>query len=136
MAKYRVTRPWAGVSMGQVIELSDVHPSIKPNLMPVSEGVSDADQASDIITQAHATAEALRKDTETELSKQIAVAVDGARAEAQAIVEAAQAEAQKIIVDARTEAETFLSGAVEQTTKLVPATPDATADKAKVTKTK
>lgn len=32
MAKYEVVRPWNGVTLGQVIELENLHPALKSNV--------------------------------------------------------------------------------------------------------
>ncbi|WP_188074483.1 hypothetical protein [Pusillimonas sp. ANT_WB101] len=136
MAKYQVTRPWHGVKMGQIVDLKQVHPALRANVMLVGEGVSDKDQASSIIAQAQASAETLRKDTEMELSKQIEAAIDGARGEAKAIVEAATAEAQRIVDDANKRAAEIVPMVEGKGPELTPATPDATTDKVKATKAK
>ncbi|EIX9050910.1 TPA: hypothetical protein LVL67_001854 [Klebsiella oxytoca] len=32
MAKYEVIRPWNGVRLGDVVELKELHPALKPNV--------------------------------------------------------------------------------------------------------
>ena len=105
MAKYRVIRPWFGVSVGQIVTLKEVHPALRANVVPVGDG-------------------------EPKESDAAAKALDAARAEAQSIVDAAKAEGQAIVDAAKAEAETFNKGKVGEIT---PATPDATADKPKAT---
>ncbi|HBP6576228.1 glycoprotein [Pseudomonas aeruginosa] len=33
--RYEVTRAWHGVSVGDVVELKHLHPSLKPNVRPL-----------------------------------------------------------------------------------------------------
>lgn len=35
MAKYEVIRPWHGVARGDVVELTQLHPSLKANVRPL-----------------------------------------------------------------------------------------------------
>lgn len=37
MAHYRVTRPWFGVSFGEIIERDDLPAFLKPNVEPVDD---------------------------------------------------------------------------------------------------
>lgn len=39
MAKYQVTRAWHGVVVGDVVELEEVHPSLKSHVMKIPDGV-------------------------------------------------------------------------------------------------
>lgn len=38
--KYEVIRPWHGVKKGDVVTLKSLHPSLKPNVRPISEAAS------------------------------------------------------------------------------------------------
>lgn len=118
MAKYRVVRPWHGVSAGQVVDLDVVHPSILSNVTPAIEVGLDAGEADDALARARAEIEALHRQAETELAQRI----EGAR-------EQAKAEAQGIIDSAHEEAERIKAEAIKQAGELTPATPDATAAK-------
>lgn len=122
MAKYQVIRPWAGVTMGQIVDLKEVHPALKANVMEVGKGSSSSNEAADVLATAHADAEALRKQTEDELTKQIHEAREQVQAEAKSIIDAANAEAERIKAEA-----------VKQAGELTPATPEAAT---KATKTK
>ena len=120
MAKYQVIRPWSGVTMGQIVDLKEVHPSLKANVMEVGKGAGSSDEAGDVLAKAHAEAAALREQTEAELTKRAA--------EAQA---EAQADAQTIIDEANAEAERIKAEAIKQAGELTPATPEATSKTAK-----
>lgn len=122
MAKYQVIRPWAGVTMGQIVDLKEVHPALKANVMAVNAVGSSPDEAGEVLAKAHADAEALRKKTEEELAKRIAEAQEQVQADAKAIIDAANAEAERIKAEA-----------VKQAGELTPATPEAAT---KATKTK
>ncbi|WP_025516774.1 hypothetical protein [Bordetella trematum] len=118
MAKYRVVRPWHGVSAGQVVELEHVNPAIKANLVPESGGGDDAGHAASLLAQAEAEVEAMRKRAEAELAQRIEEAREQAKAEAKGIIESAHGEAERIKAEA-----------AKQAGELTPATPDATAAK-------
>ena len=122
MAKYQVIRPWAGVTMGQIVDLKEVHPALKANVMEVGKGAGSSDEAGDILAKAHAEAATLREQTEAELAKQIHEAR-----------EKAYAEVKSIIDDANAEAEHIKAEAIKQAGELTPATPEAAT---KATKTK
>lgn len=38
--KYEVIRPWHGVKKGEVVTLKSLHPSLKPNVRPISEAAA------------------------------------------------------------------------------------------------
>ncbi|MGJ3353432.1 hypothetical protein [Providencia sp. Je.9.19] len=42
MAKYEVIIPWFGVTVGQVVELEELHPVLKPNVRLLSDEASAA----------------------------------------------------------------------------------------------
>lgn len=135
MAKYQVIRPWFGVKMGQIVDLEKVHPALAANVRPVAADAPDnAGEAADIVAKARIEADNLRQETEAELNVKIHAAIDEARVERDKIIAEAHKQADAIIAEARAAAEALEK--VEQKGDLTPATPDATADKAKVTKPK
>lgn len=120
MAKYQVTRPWAGVTMGQIVDLKEVHPALKANVMEVGKGATSSHEADEVLVKVRIEADALRKQTEDELAKRIAEAQEQAQAEAKAIIDAANAEAERIKAEA-----------VKQAGELTPATLEAATKAAK-----
>lgn len=38
MAKYQVTKAWYGVKVGDVVDLEELHPSLKSHVMEISSG--------------------------------------------------------------------------------------------------
>jgi F0F1-type ATP synthase membrane subunit b/b' len=120
MAKYQVVRAWHGVSVGQVVELDEVHPSLKANVMPVASASVNSSEADDMLQRARVEVEEMRKQAEAELAQRVA--------EAQAQLEA---EAKSIIDDANAEAERIKAEAIKQAGELTPATPEAAAKQAK-----
>ncbi|GAB1837142.1 hypothetical protein MyNCGM121_39220 [Achromobacter xylosoxidans] len=122
MAKYQVVIPWSGVRAGQVVELSEVHPSLAANVRTV--GAEPVASSSSIDATATAAAEAER------ILEQAKRAVEGmaadAHVEAERIVGAAREEADRILQEAREEADRIRAAATGgQLGKLTPATPGA-----------
>ncbi|WP_315136347.1 hypothetical protein [Achromobacter marplatensis] len=123
MAKYQVVIPWSGVRAGQIVDLSEVHPSIEANVRRV--GVDSKVGTLSVDVTVTATAEAER------ILEQAKRAVEGmaadAHAEAERIVSAAQEEADRILKDARDEADRLRADASSgsQSGGLTPATPGA-----------
>lgn len=135
MAKFQVIRPWFGVKMGQIVDLEKVHPALAANVRPVAVDAQDnAGEAADIVAKAHAEAVDLIEKARAEANGEIHAAVTEAQAERDKIIANANAQAEAIIADARAAAEAMEK--VEPKGDLTPATPDATADKAKATKPK
>lgn len=122
MAKYRVIRAWHGVSVGQVVEMEDIHPSLKPNVVAVVDAGAQVDEAGDLLKRAQAEVDAMRKQAEAEVAQRVSEARDQVQAEAKSIIDNAHEEAERIKADA-----------LKQAGELIPATPEAPA---KSTKTK
>lgn len=70
MAKYQVVRAWHGVTVGQVVEMEKVHPSLKANVIPLSQVTPAHDEAGDLLKQAQAEIDAMRERAEAERIKQ------------------------------------------------------------------
>ncbi len=123
MAKFRVIRPWFGVKMGQIVTLKEVHPALRPNVVPAGDGEpKESDAAAKALDAAKAEAAAI---------------VDAAKTEAKTIVDAANEQADAIKAEAAASAQAPQPEAGDgKGGDLTPATPDATADKPKATKTK
>lgn len=114
MAKYQVVRAWHGVTVGQVVEMEKVHPSLKANVIPLTQVASVSDEAGDLLKQAKAEIDAMRERAQTELAQRVAEAKQEAQAEADRIISEATAEAERIKQDAQ-----------QKAGELTPATPDA-----------
>lgn len=87
--RYEVVRPWAGVSLGDVIDLDPekIHPAIKSNIRQVVKAAKPkTDEADKVLADARAQAE-------------------GIKAEADKVLADARAQAEKILTDAYAEAE-------------------------------
>lgn len=100
--RYEVVRPWAGVSLGDVIDLDPekIHPAIKSNIRKVvkaAKATGNAAEVEKLLTEA----EAKLKSTIAEADKVLA----DAKAEAEQIVKDARAEADSIMLNAHAEAE-------------------------------
>lgn len=122
MAKYQVVIPWSGVRAGQIVDLSEVHPSIEANVRKV--GAEPVAGALSVDASVVAAAEAER------ILEQAKRAVEGmaadAHAEAERIVGAAREEADRILQEAREEADRIRAAATGgQSGNLTPATPGA-----------
>lgn len=120
MAKYRVIRAWHGVSVGQVVELKEIHPSLKANVVEVVDVADAAGEADDLLKQAQAEVEAMRKQAEAEVAQRVAEARDQIQAEAKSILDGAHEEAERIKAEA-----------IRQAGELTPATPEAPAKSTK-----
>lgn len=114
MAKYQVVRAWHGVIVGQVVEMEKVHPSLKANVIPLTQVAPASDEAGDLLKQAQTEIDAMREQAQAELAQRVA--------EAQ---QEAQAEADRIISEASAEAERIKQEAQQKAGELTPATPDA-----------
>ncbi|MGO3872090.1 MAG: hypothetical protein ACTJH7_18545, partial [Alcaligenes sp.] len=114
MAKYQVVRAWHGVAVGQVVEMEKVHPSLKANVIPLTQVAPASDEAGDLLKQAQAEIDAMRERAQTELAQRVAEAKQEAQAEADRIISEATAEAERIKQDAQ-----------QKAGELTPATPDA-----------
>jgi len=123
MAKYQVVIPWSGVRVGQIVDLTEVHPSIEANVRKVGGDAKIGALSVDL--GATATEEAER------ILQQAKRAVEGmvadARVEAERIVGAAQEEADRILNSAREEADRIRAAAASggPSGELTPATPGA-----------
>lgn len=114
MAKYQVVRAWHGVTVGQVVEMEKVHPSLKANVIPLTQVAPAYDEAGDLLKQAQAEIDAMRERAQTELAQRVAEAKQEAQAEADRIISEATVEAERIKLDAQ-----------QKAGELTPATPDA-----------
>jgi len=121
MAKYQVVRAWHGVTVGQVVEMEKVHPSLKANIIPLAQVAPAADEAGDLLKQAQAEIDAMRERAQTKLAQRVAEAKQEAQAEADRIISEATAEAERIKQDAQ-----------QKAGELTPATPDAGSKQTKV----
>lgn len=85
--KFEVIRAWAGVELGDVIDLdpAKIHPAIKANIRPVTKAKAKGD--------------------------------DGAAVAAEKLIADAKAEAEQIVKDARTAADTILTEAYAEAEK-------------------
>lgn len=114
MAKYQVVRAWHGVTVGQVVEMAHVHPSLKANVIPLTQVAPVSDEAGDLLKQALAEIDAMRERAQTELAQRVEEAKQEAQAEADRIISEATADAERIKQDAQ-----------QKAGELTPATPDA-----------
>lgn len=121
--KYQVIRPWHGVALGQVVEMDEVHPSLRSNVMPVTQAVATSDEAGDLLKAAHAEIETMRTEAQQELAQRV-----------EETKQEAQTEADRIIADAKAEAERIVAEAKQEAGELTPATPDAATEKGGVAK--
>ena len=91
--KFEVIKAWAGVSLGDVIDLDPekIHPAIKSNIRPVvkvTKATGNAAEAEQLVTAAKAAAKVVTDEADKVLAD--------ARKEAEMIVTEAYAEAEKI----------------------------------------
>ncbi|MGO1254801.1 hypothetical protein LQZ44_11995 [Alcaligenes nematophilus] len=114
MAKYQVVRAWHGVTVGQVVEMEKVHPSLKANVIPLTQAAPVSDEAGDLLKQAKAEIDAMRERAQAELAQRVEEAKQETQAEADRIISEATAEAERIKQDAQ-----------QKAGELTPATPDA-----------
>lgn len=69
MAKYQVIRAWHGVSVGQVVELKELHPALKANVIEVGKGVGQTENADDVLAKAKAEAQTIIDDAKAEAER-------------------------------------------------------------------
>ena len=106
--KFEVIKAWAGVSLGDVIDLDPekIHPAIKSNIRPVVKVTKATGNAA----EAKAAAVKLLDD-----AKAAAKLLDDAKAAAKVVTD----EADKVLADARTEAERIVTEAYAEAEKIV-----------------
>ncbi|EKO3964608.1 hypothetical protein EI372_07945 [Vibrio fluvialis] len=93
--KYIVEIPWHGVKKGAIVELKELHPSLKANVKPYIEVESDGD--------------------ENELKLQVGAILQEARDGAALIISDAESKAREIIADAEAKAGALVPATPEAT---------------------
>ncbi|HGF7373669.1 TPA: hypothetical protein AB5C23_001295 [Vibrio cholerae] len=108
--KYIVEIPWHGVKKGAIVELKELHPSLKANVRPYIEVESDGDDVDKAKGEA-------------------ALIIEQSNEEAKLIIEKANEEAMKIVSEAEGKAKGIIAEAEKKAGELKPATPTAPAEK-------
>lgn len=112
--KFEVIRAWAGVELGDVIDLdpAKIHPAIKANIRPVTkakakgdDGAAAAAEAASIVNAAGEQAEKLLTEAKEAATKAAEKLIADAKVEAEQIVKEARTAADKVLTDAYAEIE-------------------------------